>query len=327
MRRTALFVSIFLSSSICLGCLGRQIAQDGKSLGQAILDMYTDQVMDNLVRARSNMPFVQLKYSQIQATDSVDLTATGAVDQTIATAGGLVLDAVTRTLTNDYKAAATGDQKRAMNFTADPITDQNDIYLKYLAFANNPSLFVVGDTKPSCPVHILRKCGHKFYWVPSEAGPAFLELALQTTFMRGKEDGVVTLAAVAVKIVDVEHPDPIIGRDAINAVLLLDKSVPNGPATLIVDLESGRKVRMDIWPLRPQSGQKPVDLGQPTTRFEAQWSPKKDQVKVGDLTGRPARFYSHDFPPEVQPPSPILQSINTNLNTIRAEVQLQNVGH
>jgi len=42
------------------------------------MDMYTDQVMDNLIRAHQNLPFVQLNYHDllVQATDQYTGTFT-----------------------------------------------------------------------------------------------------------------------------------------------------------------------------------------------------------------------------------------------------------
>src|SRR5690242_2608426 len=53
------------------GCQATQMAHDGINFRQALLSMYTDQAMDNLIRARTNMPFVQLEYKDllVQVTD------------------------------------------------------------------------------------------------------------------------------------------------------------------------------------------------------------------------------------------------------------------
>src|SRR6516162_5139856 len=64
--------SILLFWCCCLfmpGCLARQVAADGRNFRQALLEMYTDQVMDNLIRASENMPFVQLAYRNLTVTD------------------------------------------------------------------------------------------------------------------------------------------------------------------------------------------------------------------------------------------------------------------
>ena len=92
-----------------------------------------------------------------------------------------------RVVTNTYKVDGMADRKRAMTFDAEPVTDENDVYEAYLQFACDPALFVASDTPPDGPVHVYRKCGRRHYWVPCEAGPAFLQLVLRTALMRGPE--------------------------------------------------------------------------------------------------------------------------------------------
>jgi hypothetical protein len=318
MRRCLVFLVICAVPALN-GCLSRQIAYDGIGLRQAILDMYTDQVMDNLIRAHSNMPFVQLKYSTIQANDVQDLSLNETIDHSISTLTNLVTGAATRTVLNDFKTVGNGDQKRTMNFTCDPITDQNDVYRKYVAFARDSSLFIQSDTKPTCPVHMMRKCGGCYYWIPIEAGPAFLDLCMQTTFMRGKDDGVTVPAAVAVRITKVVPGEG--ARQFMNATFQFDKTVPNGAAALYVDLGDGRRFRVNLWPRESDSHGKHVDLGQPTDIFDGQWPLKDGKPAAADFDNKSARFYSSEFPPEPPAPSPGLQELNNNLNTIRTQIQ------
>src|SRR5579864_4445849 len=47
------------------GCLSQQVASDGRGIRQAMIDLYTDQAMDNLVRAKEAQPFVQLAYNNL----------------------------------------------------------------------------------------------------------------------------------------------------------------------------------------------------------------------------------------------------------------------
>src|SRR5436190_1242118 len=51
------------------GCLARQIASDGCSFRQAVLDIYTAQILDNLICAAQDRPFVQVGYHALQVTD------------------------------------------------------------------------------------------------------------------------------------------------------------------------------------------------------------------------------------------------------------------
>ncbi len=59
-RLAALLPVILLS-----GCMATNLKVDNLTLRNALLDVYTDQVMDNLIRARTFQPFVQLAYRNI----------------------------------------------------------------------------------------------------------------------------------------------------------------------------------------------------------------------------------------------------------------------
>ncbi len=50
--------------------------------------MYSDQVMDNLVRAHSGLPFVQLAYRDLFVSDDDTLSGTASVEQDIDTKRG-----------------------------------------------------------------------------------------------------------------------------------------------------------------------------------------------------------------------------------------------
>src|SRR5947209_17161836 len=52
------------------GCLSRQVEADGRNFRHALLEMYTDQVMDNLVCAYNEQPFVQVAYRALVVTDT-----------------------------------------------------------------------------------------------------------------------------------------------------------------------------------------------------------------------------------------------------------------
>jgi hypothetical protein len=297
--------------------LARQVAWDGAAFHNAVADIYTQQAINNLIRAYCNMPFVQLKFSQLNVTDSDDTSANTSVMQTINTQRDLFMAAATRTLTNVYTLGGMFDRKRTMSFNADPVIDQNDVYQRYLAFARDPNLFVASDDPPSCPVHIQKKCGKKYYWVPEQAGPAFLDLVLQTALMRGPETAPPLPAAYEVKIVQVIGVNEVGRGDLRNATLVFDKAVPNGEATIVVDLADGRRVHASLWPVSKDADDKRIQLGQPTFRLEVQWSPKSAGFKERDLQGRHASIYSRDYPPEAAPPNPVLRQISNNVNQIK----------
>jgi hypothetical protein len=313
--RYVYFLFTLLAAVVSCGCLGRQFARDGASMQEAVADVYTDQAMENLIRAHNNLPFVQLKFSAINVSDTDEYNVTASLKQTITTFRDLFAAAGTRTLVNEYDATGTGDRKRTMTLNADPVTDQNDVYARYLAFAGDPNLLMCGDHHPRCPVHVLRKWHKKYYWIPCEAGPAFMDLVLKTALMRGPEAA--PPAAYQVKITDVIDITPAKGKDSTTATVVFDTKVPNGEGSVVVDLEDGRRVRVSLLPIDTDEDGKRVPLGQPTNRLEITWSPKRGGFTELNLIGRPGRVYSRDYPPEAAVPNPVLQKIAVDVNQIK----------
>src|SRR2546426_6899290 len=84
------------------GCLARQVARDGANFRTAIEDMYTDQIMDNLIRAHNNLPFIQLSYSNMLVQDTDTASGMAEVDQTMDTKRGGAPFSIVRELTNKY---------------------------------------------------------------------------------------------------------------------------------------------------------------------------------------------------------------------------------
>jgi hypothetical protein len=316
MVRYASLSFILISLVAGSGCLGRQFARDGASVQEAVADVYTDQAIENLIRARNNLPFVQLKFSGINVSDTDDYTVTGSLKQTVETVRDLFLAKAMRTLTNEYDATGAGDRKRTMTLNADPVTDQNDVYARYLEFAGDPNLLVCSEERPECPVHLVRKWHKKYYWIPCEAGPAFMDLVLKTALMRGPETA--PPAAYTVKILDVIDATPApVGTDSTTATVVFDNAVPNGEGLLVVDLDDGRRVRASLLLIDMDADKKRVPRGQLTSRLKITWSPKRDGFTELNLIGRPGRVYSRDYPPEAAVPSPVLQKIAVDVNQIK----------
>jgi hypothetical protein len=309
------------------GCLAKQLQRDGASSQEAISEIYTQQAMNNLIRARNNLPFVQLKYSALTVNDNDEISGAFAFTHAISDVTDLVTGALERTVGTTYAPAAAARRNRTMSFVADPETDQNFIYNQYIEFANTPGQFVVSDHPPTCPVHIHRRCGKKHYWVPEEAGQEFFNLVMNTAIKRG--DAPAAPAAITVKIEAVTgekkiSPDENKKKDVWNAFVKFDKKiVPNGNATMVFNMDSGRTVKVDLYPHpdNVDSEGNPVAEGDPTDLMKIQWDKKKQDFGKADLVQRAVRIYSHDYPPEVVTPDPVLSRISSDLNQIRISVQ------
>jgi hypothetical protein len=329
--------SLLLASLVfCSGCLARQVAKDGKDFRQSLLDLYTDQLMDNLIRARSGQPFVQLAYSSLIVQDFNSAAATVMDTPSRQSVRGFDLTkgmatSLARTFGNMFNFTGGDRLEKTLSFHADPVTDKNDIYEYYLAFALDPSLFVVTDKAPPCPVHIMRKCKGKYYWVPKEAGGVFLELALKTTFMRGPETAPPPLAW-EVKIAKVERLRDKQGNDqkptdgTVTFYVIFDKEVPNDDATMVATLPGGRRVRLtlnkvDLFNFEGGKQAAAPDEGKLINQLIGRWDPEKLQLDGLNLQGAFAQIFSYRYPPAPPPTPPDLKRLQDNVDQIRLNLQ------
>ena len=110
------------------------------------------------------------------------------------------------------------------------------------------------------------------------------------------EKVVVESAGIPVKVVTVEGVQDLRPeREAVNAVVVFDKEVPNGYGLLVLDRKSG-----GITKLKMTDNHGPnFKWGGPVDRLHTQFSPKTVGLEANDFVGCTARFYSSDFPPEV----------------------------
>lgn len=138
------------------------------------MNMYTNQVMDNLVRANRGYPFVQIDYNSFAGTvtDSGGLSLTGTIPEHGIDVLGL---------------GAQGGSNQQLAITGTPVTDDDDLYLRYIEFAQNPETFICSKSAPPCgAAHIVTCCNETYYWVPCDKADEFRNLALRVTVMRGE---------------------------------------------------------------------------------------------------------------------------------------------
>jgi hypothetical protein len=293
MWRIQVFLLIALVS-LSGGCLTRQVAKDGVNFRQSLLDMYTDQIMDNLIRASQNRPFVQLAYRNLIVTDvqADKVTAANEADptnsRTVAASTSAFLSSM-RNFTDRVILGATAERDRTMQFLADPVTGKNDIYEYYTAFASDPELFCTSTDEPTCAVHIKKKCEGKWYWVPANAGGVFLELSLKTTFMRGPQTPPPIywesrIASVAHRI------DSVTGKPrASEYVITFFEPVPNDQMPgfyLTVDLDGCRELSIPL--MHFGAVQYPIP---PTNILFAQYN-----SELPDLTNRRVKVFAPNMP-------------------------------
>src|SRR5206468_2782084 len=113
---------------------------------------------------------------------------------------------------------------------------------------------------PTCPVHIHRKRHKKHYWVPCEAGPAFLSLVLLTSFTPPGDPPVSPAYDVEVEQVEIVRR-PAGDNHFYTVNLKFKDPVPKGDGTLVVDVGEGRQARLTVHPLTDEDAMKKGETG------------------------------------------------------------------
>jgi hypothetical protein len=324
-RRPSLLLLLLLAST---GCQATRLVREGEITRNAILDLYTDQAMDNLVRAKCNLPFIQLAYRNLGVQD-LD-TLEGTVNDTVGVGKTTTLNALgaitsaTRMVSNSLVPGVKSSRSKTLSYAADPVTDKNDIYLYYLAFANDPGLLVETCEKPKCGYHMLRKHNHKYYWVPQDAAPVFLELVLKTSMMRGPEIAPPPFYERKIAKVYAEAKD-----DKTEVVILeLNQSIPSGDADIEFTLEKRRyrhpitRLRADVKiPGPPVMNIAAVPEGQPTFFFRVRIEREKYKFTGADLKDASVNIFSFHYPPEVPRPSLEAQRLQDSVDSINVNLK------
>ena len=215
------------------GCAVAQAHRDQDQMRTALLDLYTNQVIDNLIRARNCMPIIQLDYTQAQGM--ITLQTTANLSDAFTTTGPVV---------NALTSMIGLQNTNQITINAVPVTTSNEVYDAYLEFLAIPdSLITTPDPPPAGAAHICRNYCGMYYWVPVTCSGNFFRLSLLTTAQRGQT----LLSPDDAFAVTIMHLD----RTSIEAkqypkgsflvTLELDKKIPNDSGTLVFTDDSSAK--------------------------------------------------------------------------------------
>lgn len=168
--------------------------KDHDLIRTTLLDLYTNQIMDNLVRAKNGLPIIHLDYTQATAMVTNTNSISGSDSQAVTGNSLLTIPAATLAATRTIMTTLTGNlgnmNANQVTIAAAPVTTVNEVYDAYLEFLDdekNPgSLMVTSDPPKPGMAHICRKCNGKYYWVPVQYQDLFFKLSLLTTAQRGK---------------------------------------------------------------------------------------------------------------------------------------------
>jgi hypothetical protein len=242
------------------GCAVNGVYEDQNRIRSTLLDLYTNQIVDNLIRAFNGLPIVQVDYTN--ATAQLTIKDTAGTSDMLATSNPGVLKVIagsTATVVKTTINTAIGnlgvDRANQVSLTATPVTAGDDVYNAYREFLSIPGSLQVTCEPPACgAAHVCKRCGPKYYWVPIAYQRAFLLLALSTTAQRGQP-------AVA--------PDTFFSANIIDVLSAINLDNKNGVKTLIVKLD--KKIPADTGLIEITVGD--VSATAPTTKTPAVGSP------------------------------------------------------
>jgi hypothetical protein len=233
MQRPGLPALIFAALLSLSGCAVRELCNDQDKIRHCLLHLYTNQIMDNLIRASQGLPIIQLDYSNATATitvrenaslnDALATTRSTVITKAMATTVG-----ITRTTFNTLTGAVGGENTNQVAVTASPVTTINEVYDAYLGFLSLPGSLQASPSPPPKGVALITaQCGDTYYWVPIQFRKEFLGLALATTAQRGKPL-LPPDEYFSVRMIEVVSPKPLSKeKKAATIVVKFDMKVPN----------------------------------------------------------------------------------------------------
>jgi len=307
MRSAIAFVAVgFLV--LTLGCQATSLAKKETHLRDRVNDLYVDQAMDALVRAKTYQPFVIMDYSDFQftGTDSIGGGAGFGYEHA---------SIISRT----FNLSAAAERKELIGFSSNPVVDRNDMYKSYMEFAHTPGLLNVTSQRPANPYLCKEHCG-TYYWIPCEAAPVFMTLVMKGSLMLETVPQV-PIGAYEREILHVEEFVPEIdpGEGIVSALITFDDLIPASPGTMIGQTSGGKTFRIRI---DKPSVRSPND-GELIGTFEAQWNIEIQGTDVGQLKGQVVRVYSDLYPLEEPEKREPLDEVIGELKGIRTLQFLQ----
>ena len=184
--------TLFLIFCLCIftasGCAVVEAKKDHDLIRASLLDLYTNQILDNLIRASNGLPIIHLDYTSAQGMVTNTAMANIGDSQTITNTSVLTAPAsFTRAIATTLMGSLGFTSANQITLAAAPVTTSNEVYDAYLEFLSLPgSLMVSKSLPPPCAVHIWKKSGCNYYWIPAEYKGQFFKLSLLTTAERGR---------------------------------------------------------------------------------------------------------------------------------------------
>lgn len=296
------------------GCVVKQLQKDQDQIRIALLDLYTNQIIDNLIRAHNGMPIIQLDYTNASGMITCKQNGTLSTGQQV-TNSRTIAAAISsgRNILTTISAGLGAERTNQVSVAASPVLASNEVYDAYLAFLALPGSLVVScNPPPPCSAHICRQCGEMYYWVPIEYQKEFFKLSLLTTAQRGKalfkadDFYTVTIQEVVSEEKGQFDDSPILH-------IKLDKKVPNDAGFLRANINN---TEVQYSTNREES----VANESETDVITMYFNPKLGPATVAGFKGRlplSAKLYLQYHQPKPPTTDDLLQRANFQLQQIQ----------
>jgi hypothetical protein len=297
-----------------------------------LLDLYTDQVMDNLIRTSNGMPIVQLDYSDITGTVTQSSNASYGGEQTLGTDRNDVGLIVLRSFSNMFNYGIGGSNENQLTISANPVLNNNEVYNAYLEFLAKPERLVMScEPPPPGAAHIVRcvpqSCGHGlkhskeklYYWVPAEYGTDFFRLSMVTTVQRGQPLSTPEFFENTIEDAIVSTPEG--DKKHTRLTLVFEKSLPNDNGLMRVPMgDTTLTLRLSRFTTKVDGEE--VPSGKMTTQL---WIllPQKEVPELTAeklrpmLLGKKVRIDLDNYRPTLTTTEDLFKSVRRNVNLIR----------
>jgi hypothetical protein len=259
-------IAVLLCGTVLSGCAVHEVHKDHDLIRSTLLDLYTNQIIDNLVRAKNGMPIIQLDYTQASAMVTITNSISGSDAQAVTASNLLTIPAATLAATRTIMTTLMGSlgnmNANQVTIGAVPLITSNEVYDAYLQFlddAKNPgSLMVTNEAPEPGLAHVCKKCNGKYYWVPVTYQDLFFKLALLTTARRGKplQDPDPYFKIVAQKIEGAPKDGSKLPNGTVTKklfILQLDKAIPNDSGYVIFDDDPQTQYNVSVEPDKPDA--------------------------------------------------------------------------
>lgn len=301
--------------SLCVGCQSERMALQGISFRDAVMDIYTDQILNNLIRAKNDQLFVQLRLTHLTVEEDDTASLGGSFGDTTSDTRNLAMAAAStathnRNVVGTFSISPRIERKGTLSFDADPLVDRDDIYEAIIAFAKNEETFRSQcDPPPPEDVHqgTQRYYRGQYYWVPSTASNAFMKLAISASF--GGPQVVKGYYEVTIKEVLIDKRIPF---------FVFNVAVPNDDGSIVISTPGTTKFEsVELYALDPSMGG--IKPGEKTTKLVAALIPplptlEELQKKFKDKSGR---IYLSTYHPEAP-----TNELKENIDNIRGNINL-----